>query len=264
MFDAVVATTQTQGVKGQGGMQGHNAVVATGFVLTLLVSGACAGAGDVEHDDLGPSDAASEVSADADGDDGETGGGSGTGGSAGTGGSGGTSGSAGTGTGGSGGTSGSAGTGGTAGAGGAPCDQNDYEPNDIRDDALVLPPISDCNSDGSSLDGTLAPGDVDWYSLEVSDEIGCSVDPSFHVTTAENVRLCAYFACAGGSGAEVTCPIGADQATIGGNPGCCTSFSPLEPDVNCIGTIDEAATLFLQVSWPGNSNCKDYSVEYHY
>jgi len=105
---------------------------------------------------------------------------------------------------------------------------------------------------------------VDWYSIEVSDVIGCSVDPSFDVTSVENVHLCAYFACKGGSGAEVTCPMGSDPGSIGGYPGCCSSTPPLEPDVNCAGTIDEAATIYLQVSWPANSSCKDYSVAYHY
>lgn len=243
-------------------------------VLTVGLSLACASAGDTITDSVADAQVDAADGAAGDGGDSGSGGSSGAGGSGGvagtgdggTGGGGGSGGTSGSGaTGGSSGSGGTGGSSGTAGTGGSTCEQLDYGQNDTQDTAFELQPISDCDDEGGTLEGTLAPGDVDWFTFVTEDKTFCSVNPSFDVATSENVHLCVYFACEGGSGAEVKCPSNAEaDDSPQGDPGCCSSSSPIELDLNCKGTLNEAATVWIEVSWPGNSNCKDYVVDYHY
>lgn len=226
-----------------------------GIGLVALV--ACA-----SEDDITTDEPAADAGFDADG--GEVGSSGSTGGTGGnTGGSGGSTGGAG-GASGIGGTGAEGGTGGGGAAGAGGCEELDFGENDTEDAAFQLQPITDCDDEGGVVVGTLSPGDVDWFTFATQDKTLCSVNPSFDVTSSENVHLCVYFECENGSGADVTCPDGADADTSGeGRPGCCSSTSPLEPDLNCKGTMDEAAQVWIEVTWPGNSSCKDYEIAYH-
>ena len=228
----------------------------------------CASEDDVTNDDTSGADGGSEAAGGEAGSGGATSSG-GSGGTTSAGGSGGTTSSGGSGgttsTGGSGGTTSTGGTGGSGGTGGTSCEQLDFGQNDTEDTAFELQPITDCDDEGGTLEGTLAPGDVDWFTFITQDKTLCSVNPSVDVTSAENVHLCIYFECEGGSGADVACPAGSDADTSGeGRPGCCSSSSPIEPDLNCKGTLNDAARVWIEVTWPGNSNCKDYAIAYHY
>ncbi|MFW5738767.1 MAG: hypothetical protein ACOC1F_00230 [Myxococcota bacterium] len=236
----------------------------TRFALATSTACGCACASEADTGDVS-SDAGVEASRAGGAGVGGTGGAGengGAGGAGGTGASAGDSGAAGLG------GSGSAGSGGTSGSGGSGstlCTELDHGQNDSETAAFELQPITDCDDDGSSLEGTLAPGDVDWFTFATVDKTFCSVNPFVEVTSAENVRLCVYFACEKGSGASVECPATAEADVSGeGRPGCCSSFSPIEPSLNCKGTLNEAAQVWIEVTWPGNSNCKDYAIDYHY
>ncbi len=177
-------------------------------------------------------------------------------------------GSSGSGTAGTSGTGGAAGggTGGasTAGSGGG-CDQKDWEPNDSQATARPLTDITDCDNSGGSIDGTLAPGDVDWFTFKASDTTFCSVNPYVNVTSSDNVTVCMYFKCDSGT-TSVTCPAGSqDWSASPTNPGCCTSLTPLEPSVSCGGLFSNDSTqVWIEVSWEGNMSCRNYSLDYHY
>lgn len=164
------------------------------------------------------------------------------------------------GSGGSGGMSGSSGAGGTGGV----CDQADWEPNDTESSARPLPDTDDCDGNGGTIEGTLAPGDVDWFSFTAKDSLLCSVNPYLKLTTADNVTTCMFFQCESGT-TEVTCPEGTqDWSSNPTHPGCCASITPMEPTVNCSGTLSETAKIWIQVSWLGNTDCRSYAIDYHY
>lgn len=261
--------------QGKGRVRRASCSRVTAVVLVASLASLCAcasGDGETTTDEPGGSGAGGGAAGTAGGTggsaDGGTGGTSsggtggtsagGTGGSS-SGGTGGTGGSGGTSSGGTGGTS----AGGTAGSGGV-CDQADWEPNDSELAARPLLDISDCDDQGGTVGGTLAPGDVDWFTFKASDTALCSINPYVNLTTSDNVTVCMFFKCDGGT-TEVTCPAGSqDWSSNPAHPGCCASLTPLEPSINCGGTLSETAEIWLQVSWMGNTSCRSYSLDYHY
>lgn len=175
-----------------------------------------------------------------------------------------------TGTGGTGGTG--AGTGaGTGGTGtGSTC--NDIglgEPNESEATAwpLQMGAIEDCDGDGDSITGTLAPGDVDWFFYEGDDTTFCVVDPTRSFTQSQSgLRLCKYVECLNGN-TELSCPGGTSEDTSGqGRLGCCGMSGFDITDVNCSGTADEHVYVYIRVDQPGSGpqSCNDYTLSYHY
>lgn len=249
------------------------ALIAAAGAALLYIGGGCGGSAETTTDEPAGGAAGSasggEAGGDTDaGDGGSTGGigGGGVGGNGATGGHGGSGGSAGMG--GAGGESGSGGLGGsggtpaTGGAGGV-CDQADWEPNDSESTARPLADIDDCDDHGGNVKGTLAPGDVDWFTFKASDSAFCSIHPFVRLASADNVSICMFFKCDSGT-TEVQCPEGTqDWSSNPSHPGCCTSLTPMEPTLNCTGTIDETARVWLQVSWLENTDCRSYSIDYH-
>ncbi len=197
-------------------------------------------------------------------------GGSSTGGSGGfsTGGSGGGFGGTGGGLGGSSGPGGSGGgTGGTGGSAGEPsCNDPGPEPNDSEAAATTRPEINDCDGSGSSVTGMIAgSGDADWFKFQGDDDIGCSVNP-YAFSNAVNVgaRVCAFADC-GGTTEFKSCKQGAADFSPSGRPGCCTtSGSAVELEINCPGTTEDSAMIYIRIDQPNANACIPYTLDYHY
>jgi len=172
------------------------------------------------------------------------------------------------GAGGVGGAGGSGGAGGMGGAdGGEPCLSLDPgEPNDEQTKAHQLGMLTCKDSEIFSVSGTLAdPGDEDWFLYEGQDDISCLVNPTVDVVTAPtNVQVCSYFWCKKGT-ADVTCPAGtASSTSVLGDPGCCGG-DDFTAKLDCAGTLDGAAVVYLRVHDPTNTEvCADYSLSVHY
>jgi hypothetical protein len=188
------------------------------------------------------------------------------GGASGNGGSGAVAGSAGAGgTAGAAGAAGTAGTAGTAGAaGGGGCVDADTEPNNSEATAHALGSVTDCDWKGSTITGTInGPADEDWFWFHGNDNVGCQVNPTFKVTPASTLIVCAYFKCDSGS-TEVTCDSNSQTAlSTSGMKGCCSSAASFAPKLNCTGTLEDSGNVYLRARSSMNS-CLSYKIEYHY
>ena len=162
---------------------------------------------------------------------------------------------------------------GAGGAGGNPpaCpDLGVGEPNETENDAFPLKgsAISDCDGDGGTVTGTIAGmSDVDWFTYEGDDGIGCVVDPTRSFTqSGSGLRLCKFMECKSGD-TEFGCPSGTTGSTSpGGRAGCCGSSGFDVTDLNCTGTSDEHVDVYIRIDKPGANatTCDDYSLGYHY
>ena len=162
------------------------------------------------------------------------------------------------------------GAGSVGGAGGSPPTCTDIglgEPNQSEGSAWKLKgdPIDDCDGDGGSITGTLAPGDVDWFYYQGNDAL-CVVDPTRSLSQSQGgARLCKYAECVSGT-LTVDCPSGTTTDTSPeGRSGCCGS-SGFDIDVNCAGTIDDDTLIYIRIDQPGGGAevCNDYTLAYHY
>jgi hypothetical protein len=168
-------------------------------------------------------------------------------------------------------TTSSAGVGGAGGGGPPAClDLGIGEPNESEDTAFPLKAsaISDCDGDGGTVSGTIAgAADIDWFSYEGDDKIGCVVDPTRSFSQSESgLRLCKFIECFNGN-TEFSCPGGTTAATSpGGRKGCCGTTGFKISNLNCTGTLDEHARVFIRVDQPGATaaTCNVYSLSYHY
>jgi hypothetical protein len=163
----------------------------------------------------------------------------------------------------------SGGSSGDGGAGPGCVDNGIGEPNESEATAypLVSGAIEDCDGDGSTFAGTLAPGDVDWITYEGSDVFGCVVDPTRAISQSQSgMRMCKFFQCISGD-TEVTCPSGTTSATSpGGRAGCCGTMGFGVSGLNCTGTSSDDTDVYIRLDMPnGNaSTCNDYTLAYHY
>jgi hypothetical protein len=169
-------------------------------------------------------------------------------------------------------TASSSGSGGSAGAGGATScvDIALGEPNESETTAyrLKAAAIDDCDGSGDTINGVIAGfQDVDWYFYEGDDGIGCSVDPTRSLTQSESgLRICKYFECISGDTEVDDCPSGTTPALSPENrPGCCGT-SGFDVGLNCGGTLDEHAYVYIRIDQPGGNlaTCNGYSLDYHY
>ncbi|HHH31915.1 MAG TPA: hypothetical protein ENK57_26705 [Polyangiaceae bacterium] len=176
-----------------------------------------------------------------------------------------------TGTGGTGGTL-TGGTGGTGSGTGTGTTCNDIglgEPNESEATAwaLKMGSIEDCDGDGDSITGTIAPGDVDWFFYEGDDTAFCVVDPTRSLTqTQGGIRLCKFFECLNGQ-TQVSCPNGTtSEQSPEQRPGCCGTTGFEVSDLNCQNTADEHVYVYIRLDQPGGdaSTCNEYSMAYHY
>jgi hypothetical protein len=168
-----------------------------------------------------------------------------------------------------------AGAGGAGGSGGEPpaCpDPSPAEQNESESTAYALfgSSIDDCDSSGSSIQGVIAgDDDVDWYTYIGDDSFGCVVDPARVIAQSQSgLRLCKFFRCVDANAAtEFSCPALTNAATSPeGRAGCCGSFGFGVSDLNCTGSTDDIAEVFIRVDQPGAtpSTCNSYTLDFHY
>ena len=142
------------------------------------------------------------------------------------------------------------------------------EPNESEGTAWSLETVlvEDCDGDGGSITGTIAPGDVDWFTYDGDDTTFCVVNPERTISQSQTgIRLCKFIECVGG-GTTITCPGGTTDATSPeGRVGCCSNAGFEVSDVNCPG-LDENTHVYIRVDQPGgdSSTCNDYTLTYHY
>jgi hypothetical protein len=169
-----------------------------------------------------------------------------------------------------GGTGAGAAGGGGHGAG-ASCEEPGFgEPNETEATAYELAPdpIDDCDGNGGQFSGAIVgANDVDWFAYRGNDS-WCVVNPSRELDPPDHgVRVCAFFACVSSDTELDGCPAGADEATSpDGRPGCCNSSGFTVSDINCPGTIDDDAFVYIRIDVPSAdpSTCAHYTVDYHY
>lgn len=172
-------------------------------------------------------------------------------------------------------SSSSAGGSGHGGAGGQNCaDFGVGEPNESENTAheLTMAPIGDCDGEGGDISGTIAPGDVDWFTYEGDDSLTCQVDPTRTFASGGDLRLCKFAECVGAlANTVVNCPSGTSaEVSPQGRPGCCAnegftlSGDLLGNDVNCTGTSDEHIFIYVRIDASAADTCDDYTLAYHY
>jgi len=169
-------------------------------------------------------------------------------------------------------SSSSSGTGGSSasGQGGACPDLGLGEMNQSEDTAFKLKTdaISDCDSSGDTVSGTIAGGDdIDWFYYEGNDQPGCFVNPWRGLSTdVSGLRLCVFFQCLNGD-TSFTCPSAITPTNSPHNrPGCCSTSGFEVDDLDCSGTWDEHVYVYMRIDDPNAdpSTCADYVLSYHY
>lgn len=152
---------------------------------------------------------------------------------------------------------------------GASCEADANEPNDIEQDAIWQPTITDCDEDAGAIDGILDwDGDVDWYAYRGNDTFGCVVDPLRSVVATDYLRFCKFVECVDGSNASAgPCPVGtAAAATDSGMPGCCAEgvgVVDFAVPVDC-ASGDDSTSVYVRLDQSPVDACVAYTVSYHY
>ncbi len=142
------------------------------------------------------------------------------------------------------------------------------EPNDSPGTPYPVGMLTCKDTDIHAMHGTIAgPTDIDWFTYEGKDSIGCLVNPTLTVvSTTGPLQVCSYFFCTAGT-ASVTCPAGTMSDTDPfGDPGCCgDANSNYTVNLDCKGTTDGSASVYLRVTDPTSSAvCTDYDLTFHY
>lgn len=146
-------------------------------------------------------------------------------------------------------------------------DSGPGEPNDTIAQAYNLGTISDNDSDGAQVKGTItSPSDVDWYKYHGVDLFGNVVDPTRQLLSP-GLRTCKYIECDNAEANVFSCPSGSMPDTQSGHPGCCwTGASPITLDLTCgSSSLDsDNATVYVRVDDPTALVCQAYTLSYHY
>jgi len=166
------------------------------------------------------------------------------------------------------GTSSSSAVGGGGGQGGACVDIGLGEPNEAEGAAHALSgdPIEDCDGDGGMVTGVIGPGDSDWFTYIGDDTLGCVVDAQRSFSSDGPLRICKFVRCVdNGATTSFSCPSGTASATSPeGRDGCCGTSGFEIDDVDCSGTLDEDAEVFIRIDRESGTGCTSYSLSYHY
>lgn len=148
----------------------------------------------------------------------------------------------------------------------AECDGDVFEPNDDEASAEYLGEINDNDNNGGVVSASLhSPIDVDWFSYHGDDDITGNVNPEREVVSSAGLRLCKFLECDNGlAQTTVECPAGTDYALSPmARPGCCANGDVPLPDLDCDGTTNDSAMVFIRIDEPAE-DCVTYSVAYHY
>ncbi|MCH9688013.1 MAG: hypothetical protein K0V04_41670, partial [Deltaproteobacteria bacterium] len=125
---------------------------------------------------------------------------------------------------------------------------------------------NDNDDNGGVVSASLhTPGDVDWYQYQGDDDVTGNVNPEREVVASAGLRLCKFLECnVGLDETEFECPVGTQYGLSPmGRAGCCAEGGVALPDLNCTGTFDDSATVYIRVDAPERP-CVTYSVAYHY
>lgn len=144
------------------------------------------------------------------------------------------------------------------------CEDYGPEPHETQQAAYSLGQITDADSSGSYVCGTIVGADdVDWYQYSGYDALFNQVDPTRTLVAESDAgRLCVYLQCDKG-GTTVVCDAKdtPDTAPMG-QQGCCGTGT-VSPYLDC-GGLDDSATVWIRVDNPDGLACIPYRVDYHY
>ncbi len=155
----------------------------------------------------------------------------------------------------------------TGTTGGMACSDPGPEPNEDEQGAVDLgeqPCMDMAQTFNGVLDGDV---DVDWFVFHGNwQQCGqVQTDPlvSNTLTASDTVRMCVFVECDQGNN-QFMCPMGTMmQMSPDGLPGCC-GMGTMEFVLNCQGTGNESANVFVRLDQAPADACVDYSVEYSY
>lgn len=148
----------------------------------------------------------------------------------------------------------------------AQCDGDVFEDNEDEASAFDLGEINDNDDNGGVVSGSLHhDGDVDWFVYQGDDDITGNVDPARDIVASAGMRVCKFIECDNGLDAtEFECPAGTDYAlSPQSRQGCCSDGAIALDDLNCTGTIEDNARVYIRLDQPEDT-CVTYSVAYHY
>jgi hypothetical protein len=151
------------------------------------------------------------------------------------------------------------------------CPADPNEPNNGEIQATFLPPITDSDGDGSSINGVLENAfDIDWFRYEGSDVVGALVNPYAQLNVYA-LELCIYAECMNGlENTDISCPEGTTQRpSPSGRPGCCaTNTSGFEISLGCGSAwnpfTDESSYIYMSVTGSEPNVCQDFTLSYHF
>ena len=106
--------------------------------------------------------------------------------------------------------------------------------------------------------------DADWFTYAGDWTCGQG-DPNLvtTVTADENVRLCVYVECNQGD-SDFNCPNNTQDAEApDGQLGCC-GMGMVSFTLNCAGTPDESAQVWISVDQAPPDSCVAYTIDYDY
>jgi len=146
------------------------------------------------------------------------------------------------------------------------CDDPGPEPNEDEASAVDLGDQSCAAPDGDIVGVLDGDADVDWWNFHGLDGQNCGfANPFIDLTLSagDALRLCVFVNCDSGSNNEdFNCPMGTmDADSPEGLPGCCGAGN-ITFALNCSGTQNESAEIFIRVDQAAAGACVDYSVGY--
>ncbi|HOE81806.1 MAG TPA: hypothetical protein PK329_02385 [Myxococcota bacterium] len=138
-----------------------------------------------------------------------------------------------------------------------------YEENDTKVTARVLPKITDHDGDATGLYANINPTkDPDWFRVHITDATGALIDPWVRlsqVPLGQTYRLCVFYECNQASGVppELKCihVVGGNQETV--------KISVAGCDDNCgFNCYDNGGDMFMWVHAPDGGSCSSYRLDY--
>lgn len=148
---------------------------------------------------------------------------------------------------------------------GPTCINDNTEPNEIEGDAVNLGDQV-CKAGAKTFQGVLdGESDIDWYSFYGKDN-NCEgyMTTKIVVNADDSLEVCMFADCHGTHKTSFNCPDGTSSANSpDGRKGCCGPGS-MQYTLNCEGTFDDSADIFIRLRNAPADACLEYSVQYSY
>lgn len=145
------------------------------------------------------------------------------------------------------------------------CDDYGTEPNEIEGDADNLGDQV-CKAGAKTFQGILnGESDIDWFRFYGKDS-NCEghLTAKIDVTAPDSLEVCMFADCHGNYNTDFDCPGRTSSANSpDGRKGCCGSGS-MQYSINCVGTFDESADIYVRLYNAPADACLEYSVAYSY